>query len=219
MRTPLPCKSSISLRKSTLSNAAHSYDVTDKTNSTLVSNTTYEGATYVHQGWVLDPEWQTFLIQDDELDEVEKAGAAADGRAVTYIWNITSLEKPIMSGTYKSSQVSIDHNQYIAGGYAYQSNYGAGLRVLAIDSIPDDPTGGGVKEVAYFDIYPEDDATPEEGIAEFVGTWSSYALFKSGWIFINTIERGGWVVRRTDLPGGDYGDYYDNYYGDYYGKN
>jgi hypothetical protein len=71
-----------------------------------------------------------------------------------------------------------------------QSNYGAGLRILDVSSIPSDPTGAGVKEIGFFDIFPEDDASEGEGQIEFQGSWSSYALFKSGFIVINTIERG-----------------------------
>ena len=88
---------------------------------------------------------------DDEYDEVRKKGPAADQHATTYIWNITSLENPIQSGLYKSSVISIDHNQYINKGYSYQSNYASGLRILDVTSIPADPTGAGVHEVAYFD--------------------------------------------------------------------
>jgi hypothetical protein len=79
----------------------------------------------------------------------------------------------------------------------YQSNYGAGLRVLDGSSIPKDPTGKGVCEAAFFDIFPEDDAAPGNGIVQFVGTWSAYAFFKSGYIFINTIERGAFTVKLT----------------------
>lgn len=81
------------------------------------------------------------------------------------------------------------------GNRTYQSNYGSGLAVLDISSIPSDPTGAGVEEVAWFDVYPEDDATPEGGVIDFVGSWSSYAGFSSGFVFVNTIERGGFVVK------------------------
>jgi hypothetical protein len=79
----------------------------------------------------------------------------------------------------------------------YQSNYGAGMRVYDISSVPSDPTGDGVCEVAFFDIYPEDDLIPGGGTLEFVGSWSSYAMLPSGFIFINTIERGGYLVKLT----------------------
>ncbi|KAH8830856.1 hypothetical protein DL96DRAFT_1786768 [Flagelloscypha sp. PMI_526] len=175
------------------------YDVTNRANSSIISITSYEGAAYTHQGWVLDKEWQTYLLLDDELDEYDKTGVAADGYAVTYIWNITSLQAPQLTGYYKTSVPSIDHNQYIWNGFSVQSNYGAGLRILDIRSIPHDPTGKGVHEVGFFDVYPEDDAEEGGGIAEFWGSWSSYAGFKSGFIFINTIERGAWVVKRSHV--------------------
>lgn len=62
-----------------------SYDVTDKKASKVISRTSYEGATYTHQGWVLDTKWQEWLIMDDEYDEEESVGPAADGYPVTYI--------------------------------------------------------------------------------------------------------------------------------------
>ena len=172
-----------------------SYDVTDRPNSKVISRTSYQGASYTHQGWLLDTEWQDFLVSDDEYDEYDKAEPAADGHPVTYIWNITSLAAPLQTGYYKSESYSIDHNQYIHEGRSYQSNYGGGLRVLDVSSIRDDPTGGSVKEVGFFDIYPEDDQEPNGGIIDFVGSWSSYSYFKSGYIFVNTIERGGFVVK------------------------
>lgn len=169
--------------------------MTDKKWPELISVTSYEGATYTHQGWVLDPSNQEFLIMDDELDEREGRGPAANGRPVTFIWDIRNLEHPKQTGYYQGPRVTIDHNQYIIGNYSYQSNYGAGISVLDISSIPSDPTGRGVHEVAWFDVYPEDDNQRGGGTLEYVGTWSSYANYPSGYILINTIERGAWVVK------------------------
>lgn len=45
------------------------------------------------------------------------------------------------------------------------------------------------------DIYPEDDHLAGGGSVDFVGTWSSYALFKSGHILVNTMERGAFVLK------------------------
>lgn len=137
---------------------------------------------------------------DDEYDEVDREGPASDGHPVTYIWNIASLEDPQQTGYYKSPAFSIDHNQYIHNGFSYQSNYGSGLRVLDVRSIPEDPSGESVKEVGFFDIYPEDDKAPNGGIVEFVGSWSSYALFKSGYLFVNSIERGAFVLKMKNVP-------------------
>ncbi|KFA73896.1 hypothetical protein S40288_00935 [Stachybotrys chartarum IBT 40288] len=174
------------------------YDVTDKANVTnIISRISYEGASYTHQGWLLDVTNQEFLVLDDELDELSGAGEASDGFPVTFIWDIRDLENPRQTGSYKSSVRAIDHNQYVIDGLVYQSNYGAGMRVFDLTSIPSDPTGAGVCEVAWIDIYPEDDGLEGGGIIEFLGTWSSYAYFKSGYIFINTIERGAFTVRLT----------------------
>lgn len=179
----------------------NSYDVTDRSNATIISRTSYQGASYTHQGWVLDTNWQEYLLMDDEYDEYDGVEPAADGHYVTYIWDIRSLEAPKQTGLYKSAHHGVDHNQYVIDGLSYQSNYGTGLHVLDVSSIPSDPTGKGVREVGFFDIYPEDDHLPEGGVVDFVGTWSSYAYFKSGFIFINTIERGAFVVKMQGTRG------------------
>jgi choice-of-anchor B domain-containing protein len=187
------------------------YDVTDKKAPKILSITSYTGAAYTHQGSVLDPNDQRYLLLDDEYDEYDKVGPGAAGNPITYIWDISSLKAPKQTGLYRSGAKGIDHNQYVANGFAYQSNYGTGLRVLDVRSIPSDPTGKGVKEVAFFgayphmplkiatnsdsDVYPEDDNMTGGGSVEFVGSWSSYGLFKSGYILVNTMERGAFIVK------------------------
>ncbi|PSN61773.1 hypothetical protein BS50DRAFT_651183 [Corynespora cassiicola Philippines] len=171
------------------------YDVTDKSAPVILSRTSYEGASYTHQGSLLDVNDQSYLLLDDEYDEYDAVGPGAPGNPITYIWDIKDLRAPKQTGLYKSGAKGVDHNQYVANGFAYQSNYGTGFRVLDVRSIPSDPTGAGVTEVGFFDIYPEDDNEPGGGIVDFVGTWSSYALFKSGYIFVNTMERGGFVLK------------------------
>jgi choice-of-anchor B domain-containing protein len=176
------------------------FDVTDKQAVKIISRTTYEGATFTHQGWVNDVNNQEWLFMDDEYDEVEVAGPAADGYPVTYIWNIQDLENPKQTGLFKAANRGIDHNQYLWGNYIYQSSYGSGMRVYDISSVPEDPTGKSVCEVAFFDTYPEDDSTPGNGISQFSGSWHSYAGFASGFVFINTIERGGFLVKASRSP-------------------
>lgn len=138
-----------------------SYDVSDKTKNKIISITSYEGATFTHQGWVLDPNNQEYLLMDDELDEIRKNGMAADGYAVTYIWDIKDLERPKQTGLFKASVPSVDHNQYVKDGLSHQSSYMAGYRVYDISSIPEDPTGDSVCEIAYLDIYPDGKQDPE----------------------------------------------------------
>ncbi|KAH7041484.1 uncharacterized protein B0I36DRAFT_235364 [Microdochium trichocladiopsis] len=173
------------------------YLVTDKKNTKVISRTSYTGASYTHQGWVLDPQNQQYLVLDDEYDEYDGTGQGAAGYPITYIWDIRDLEKPKQTGSYRSPRTGIDHNQFVHNGLSYQSNYGQGLVIIDVSSIPSDPTGKGVKQVAYFDIYPEDDNVGNGGEIDFVGTWSHYPYFKSGYIVINTIERGAYVVKRS----------------------
>jgi hypothetical protein len=109
------------------------------------------------------------LLSDDEYDEYDKSGPGATGypgtlafissymhpadvgASVTFIWDIRNLKAPKQTGYYRSAQYSVDHNLYIRDGTVFQSNYGAGLRIFDVSSIPSDPTGAGVKEVAFFD--------------------------------------------------------------------
>lgn len=134
---------------------------------------------------------------NDEVDEVLGNGPAQDGYPVSYIWDIRLLESPKQTGVYKSTVKGVDHNLYIKDGLVYQSAYGTGFRVYDVSSIPEDPSGNGVCEIAYLDIYPEDDSSPGGGEVQFSGTWSSYAMFESGFIFINTIERGAFLAKMT----------------------
>lgn len=113
-------------------------------------------------------------------------------------WDIRSLAKPKITGFYKHKVKSIDHNLYVKNGIATLSNYGAGVSVLDVSNIPDDPTGGNIKQIGWFDIHPEDDKLQGGGQVEFVGTWGHYA-FPSGFIFVNTIERGGFVVKVNNI--------------------
>ncbi|KAK3316898.1 hypothetical protein B0H66DRAFT_592991 [Apodospora peruviana] len=169
-------------------------DVTDKKAPVVVSRTPYVGNAYSHQGWLVDSS-MTFLLLDDELDEMNQVGPAADGHTTTYIFNVTNLEAPINTGIYKSPARSIDHNQYIVKGLSYQANYGSGLRVVDVSGVERDPTGGNFKETGFFDCHPEDDDV--NGVVEFLGTWSVYPYFKSGYVLLNSIERGIFALKYT----------------------
>jgi hypothetical protein len=64
----------------------------------MLSRTPYIGATYTHQGAVLDKNWQQFIVLDDEYDEEENLSPdnpALDLYPVTYIFDISNLEKPV----------------------------------------------------------------------------------------------------------------------------
>jgi len=78
---------------------------------------------------------------------------------------------------------------------SYQANYGSGLRVVDVSGVELDPTGGNFEEVGFFDCHPEDDE--EGGVLKFLGTWSVYPNFKSGYILLNSIERGIFSLKYT----------------------
>ncbi|KAJ7236095.1 hypothetical protein B0H12DRAFT_1204547 [Mycena haematopus] len=169
------------------------YNITDPKEALIISTTPYYGVSYSHQGWVVDERDQSYLLLDDELDEVFQRGWANTSHTVTYIWDIKNLSEPVLTGHYSSPVKSIDHNLYVHNGWAYESNYGSGLRIVDVSSVAKDPTGGAFEEVAFFDVHPEDDAVGGE--ATFTGSWSVYPYFPSGFVVVNSIERGLFVVK------------------------
>lgn len=168
-------------------------DVTDKKAPIIISKTPYVGASYTHQGWVTNDQWMTHLLLDDELDEEEQAGHAANNHTTTYVFDITSLENPVNTGYYQSPAKSIDHNQYVIDGLTYQSNYASGLRIVDISSYKEHPDGSKFEQVGFFDCHPEDDDVG--GVVKFVGSWSIYPYFKSGYMLLNSIERGVYSLK------------------------
>lgn len=169
-------------------------DVTDKSGPVTLSSISYVGSSYTHQGWTAD-ETMRFLLLDDELDEQRRNGPAANQRTTTYIVDIEDLENPVFTGHYQSPAIAIDHNQYTLNGLSYQANYGSGLRIIDVSSLTSDPTGAGIREVGFFDCHPDDDSVG--GRATFVGTWSVYPYFQSGFLLLNSIERGLYSLKYT----------------------
>ncbi|KAJ1327074.1 choice-of-anchor B family protein [Microdochium nivale] len=168
-------------------------DISRRATPRQLSRTTYTGATYTHQGWVTPD--HKYLLLDDELDEQQGSGPAADQRTTTYIVDIQDLAFPVFRGVYKSPQVAIDHNQYIIDGVSYQANYGSGLRMVNVSSINQDDSGAGFREIGFFDVHPADDA--QGGVATFNGAWSVFPYFSSGNIMVSSIERGLFSLRYT----------------------
>jgi choice-of-anchor B domain-containing protein len=169
-------------------------DVSDKKKPKIISKTPYKGASYTHQGWLIDQVEMTHLLSDDELDEQDGNGVAANGHTTTYIWNIASLAKPVNTGTYQSPAQSIDHNQYVVNGKSYQSNYNSGLRIVDVSAFGQDDSGRSFHQAGFFDCHPEDDA---KNVVDFGGSWSTYPFFKSGFILLNSIERGVYSLKYT----------------------
>ncbi|HVF45156.1 MAG TPA: choice-of-anchor B family protein [Pyrinomonadaceae bacterium] len=160
-------------------------DVTNKSAPQQLSRTTYAGVGYTHQGW-LTGDQRSFLI-NDELDEQQQHLA----KNRTIVFDVSDLDAPLVRGTFQGSTQSIDHNLYVRGLFAFESNYRSGVRVLDVR----DAIGANLSEVAFFDVYPVDDQ------ALFNGTWSNYPFFASGTIIASGIEQGLFVLRpQVNLP-------------------
>jgi len=146
-------------------------DVEDKNSPVQVSRTGYSGVSYTHQGWLTED--HAYVLLNDELDE-----AYGGHNTRTYIVDVSDLDAPVFGASYTSHLPSIDHNLYVKGGFAYESNYTTGLRIIDLSDI----ANGNLCEVASFDIYPASDA------AVFAGSWNVYPFFASGTVVISSIE-------------------------------
>ncbi len=160
-------------------------DASDKLGQVQLSRTGYGGSAYTHQGWLTED--HRFFLVNDEGDEV-----AFKHPTRTWIWDVSDLDAPVISGSYDGSTASIDHNLYIRGNLVYESNYRSGLHVLDAEQL----AAGVLSEIGFFDIYPQDD---EPG---YNGAWSVYPFFASGSVVINGIEQGLFVVRPRTMPRG-----------------
>lgn len=161
-------------------------DVTDKSAPAQIARVGYPGAEYTHQVWLMED--QATLLVDDELDEISNGHNTR-----TYIWDTTDLDLPQLLAFEDGATGAIDHNLYVNGLFAFQSNYRAGLRIVDLHQA----ASGKLTEAAYFDIYPASNS------ASFNGNWSNYPYFASGSVIVSGIEQGLFVVRPTVAPLGD----------------
>ena len=161
-------------------NAISFADVTDKDNPVSISIVSYPNVAYAHQGWLTED--MRYFYSNDEGDEPN--GSVSNTR--TLVWDVADLDDPILVNEYFALTTETDHNLYVRGDFMYQSNYGAGFRVLDI-SDPENPV-----EVGYFDTAPE-----ELGCC---GTWSNYPYFESGVIPVTGGNAGVFFVRKHEAP-------------------
>ena len=155
------------------------FDVEDKSNVTIVSQAEYPNDVYTHQGW-FDASQRYFLI-NDEIDERSRLVPFQR----TIVMDFQDLDNPEVAFIYDSGLTTIDHNLYVRGRYAFESNYQSGLRILDLDRIE----SGTITEVAFFDTFPDADGL------EYDGNWSNYPYFESGLVVANDISNGLFVLR------------------------
>jgi choice-of-anchor B domain-containing protein len=157
-------------------------DVTNKAQPQIIGRSTYDNASYTHQGW-LSADHRYFFF-DDELDEIDDPDVSF---TTTRVWDVSDLEDidlvdPV---AVDFGNDSIDHNLYVKGRFLYQANYRSGLRVLEMTGDPGDP----LVQVAYFDVYPNDD------LPGFNGAWGNFPYYQSGVVVVSGIEQGLFIVR------------------------
>ena len=168
-------------------NALSIADVTDPNNTVALSNASYPGVAYAHQGWIT-PDGRYFYM-NDEGDEGNNQQQVANGQAEefagtrTLIWDVSDLDDPVMIKEHFGETLTIDHNLYIVDNLMYQSNYVSGLRVLDI-SDPENPV-----EVGYFDTVPWDESVV------FDGSWSNYPFFESGTVVVSSGKEGVFFLK------------------------
>ncbi len=167
---------------------AHALDIIDVTNHAApvrLSRLVYNTSGYSHQAWFTED--QRHILLNDELDE-QNSGTPTR----TFIFdasNLNALARSGGNGYFDHATPAIDHNLYVRGNFVFQSNYHAGLRILALTNL----AASQLTEVGYFDLYPANND------ADFDGTWNNYPFFESGVIPVSHISQGLFLLRPTNL--------------------
>lgn len=170
------------------------YDVTNKADIQEISEGTYPGASFTHQGWLTED--HRFLLLGDEEDELfglrDPQNPDLPDTARTYFFDFSDLDNPVFTGFFDSPAASIDHNLYVKGERVYQANYTAGIRVLDISDI----ANGAVTEAAHMDTEPRlPNNNMNHNINIFVGPWGVYPFFESGSIIASDGLNGLIIAR------------------------
>jgi choice-of-anchor B domain-containing protein len=157
---------------------ANEFMLWDKTNNIkpkLLSETTYDNATYIHSGWWSED--KMVALVHDELDE-----QAYDLNTTLRLFDISDMTAPKLLSIWKGPTRAIDHNGFVRGSRYYMSNYERGLTILDISN-PSAP-----KQVGFFDTYPLSDND------QFNGAWGVYPYLPSGNILISDINSGLYIL-------------------------
>ncbi len=154
-------------------------DVTNKNTPVQIARKGYQGVGYTHQGWLLDG--HRYFLLGDEGDEFSNGHNTR-----TYIWDLIDLDNPVLIGNHTGPNSSVDHNVYILGNYAYESNYSSGLQVFDLSDV----ANANLTMVGFFDTY-----TPNNN-ASYDGSWSNYPYYDNGIVAISS-EQGLFIVQTT----------------------
>ena len=153
-------------------------DVSNKSAPLILSSRTYPNVGYVHQSAFTED--FRYVLTNDELDE-QNSGTSTR----TYVFDMSDLDAPVLKGFHNHGMPAIDHNLYVRGNFVYESNYRAGLRILALTDL----SQARLTEVGFFDIFPADN---NRG---FSGNWGNYPFFASNRVILSGIGEGLFVVK------------------------
>ena len=104
----------------------------------------------------------------------------------TYMLNVENLVSTGRSSASPNNTTSIDHNLYIR---ATATSTSPTTRPACASSPSARCRPATSQEVAWFDVYPENDNASFEG-----GTWSNYGQYRGGKIAVSSIDRGLFVL-------------------------
>ncbi len=150
-------------------------DVTNKSNTQLLSRTGYPNSGFGHQVW-LTPD-QRYALYNDEADEFPTTK--------THVFDIADLDAVRYVGAHVHGTEATAHNLFIKDNLVYESNYRAGLRILELGNL----ANASLSEVAFFDTHPFSD------VDGFSGSFSNYPFLPSGNILVSDIQEGLFVLR------------------------
>lgn len=154
-------------------------DATNPLDASTVSISFYPNSAYCHQGW-LTPDGRHMLM-NDELDEYN----SIFNQTRTLVWNMEDLDDPFYMYDYLGPSEAIDHNLFIIGNIAFQSNYTAGFVMVDVRGLATQS----MQQVGFFDHYPLNN----DNI--FEAEWMNYPFFESGVIPLTDIDNGLFLVR------------------------
>lgn len=152
------------------------WDMSDKSNPTLMKRVSIPSPGYVHNIWPTD-DGRHVMTTEETADKTVK------------VWDLSDLENPDLVGEWLGES-RLAHNVHIQGRYAFVSHYSSGVHVVDIED-PASPV-----EVARFDTHPENDD------AAFYGNWGTIPPTPAGYVLASDLE-GTLTVLKWTPPGVD----------------
>ncbi len=138
------------------------WDMSDKTNPTLIGRVDVPSPGYVHNIWP-SADGRHALTTEETVDKTVK------------VWDLSDADNPTLVGDWLGAS-RLAHNVQIDGDYAFVSHYSAGVYILDISDIAN-PV-----EVARFDTHAENDD------AAFYGNWGVSLPSPSGYLYASALE-------------------------------